>query len=201
VRERFGSHVASAHTLKPVVTDSRSRVDGRFDVSFVDQMPLLGSVRPNPGEAIGLEFKPNRERVRLAGILFLKPVDFRLNAEDLLHMVAELMGDHIGLSELAGRTEFRTELIEEGEVEIDLLVFGTVKRAGGFTRRAAAGIGRIAEENEFGVAIRAVFLGGKDLVPGVLNVVQEGRDIAHFRRLAILRGSKRKGQSQSRKLK
>ena len=43
-------------------------------------------------------------------------------------MVAELVGDDVGLGEVAGRAEALVELAEEAEVEVDLAVERAVER-------------------------------------------------------------------------
>ena len=53
-------------------------------------------------------------------------------------MVAELVGEHVGLGEVARRAEPRAQLAEEAEVEVDRLIGRAVERAGGGRRHAAA---------------------------------------------------------------
>ena len=43
--------------------------------------------------------------------------------------MAELVGEHVGLREVAGRAEPAMQLVEEAEIEIDLPVRRTVERA------------------------------------------------------------------------
>ena len=59
-------------------------------------------------------------------------------------MVADLMGDDIGQGEVAGRAEALRQLVEEGRVEIDLLVGRAVEGAHRRLRRAAAATWRAA---------------------------------------------------------
>jgi len=56
-------------------------------------------------------------------------VHFRLDAEDLLDVMSELVGDDIGLREISGCGETLPQLIEEGQVEIDPLVVRTIERS------------------------------------------------------------------------
>ena len=59
------------------------------------------------------------------------------NAKKILHVMADLMRDHVGLGELArfaaDRTAVKTrrDLIEERGVEINLLIAGTIERTHG----------------------------------------------------------------------
>ncbi len=54
-------------------------------------------------------------------------------------MMTDLVRDHIGLGEIAGRGEAAGELVEEGGVEIDAAVGRAVERAHARIRLAAAG--------------------------------------------------------------
>ncbi len=53
-------------------------------------------------------------------------------------MVADLMGDDIGLGEIAGRSEAARQLVEEGGVDVDLLVGRAIEGPHRRLRRAAA---------------------------------------------------------------
>jgi hypothetical protein len=46
----------------------------------------------------------------------LEAVDFFRGAEQILDMVADFMGDHIGLGEVTGCSESMRHLVEEGKV-------------------------------------------------------------------------------------
>ena len=66
----------------------------------------LGVVRPHAGEAVGLQLEAHGERVggRLVGPL-LRGVHLVGEAEQVLHVVADLVGDHVGLGEVAAGAE------------------------------------------------------------------------------------------------
>ena len=53
-------------------------------------------------------------------------------------MVADLVGNHVSLGEIAGRTEAPAELVIEGEVDIELVIVRAVERPDRGARRAAA---------------------------------------------------------------
>jgi hypothetical protein len=76
-----------------------------------------------------------------------------LDAENVLHVMADFVRQHVGLSEFAGRAKAPLELVIEAQIDVDLFVAGTVESAGCGLRAAAAGLGVVAEKNEFGVAI------------------------------------------------
>jgi hypothetical protein len=72
---------------------------------------------PDTGVTIGLEFHPNRQGISFdLRRLSLEAVDFFRGAEQILDMVADFMGDHIGLGEVTGCSESMRHLVEEGKV-------------------------------------------------------------------------------------
>src|SRR6266436_760846 len=93
--------------------------------------------------------------------------------------MADLVGDHIGLRELAGlalaATETGLDFAEERGIEVDLLILGTVERAHGALRRAAAGRVRLPLiEHEDRLAIGLPVL-PKDVRPHGINVADRNR--------------------------
>ena len=91
-------------------------------------------------------------------------------------MVADLVGDDIGVGELAGRTETLGQLVEEAHVEIDLAVLGAVERPRRRRHRAApAGVVVAVVEDERRVGVGDVRLCGQQLGPRVLG---RGEDLA-----------------------
>ena len=75
---------------------------------------LLRARRPDAREAIGLQFGPDAERVRsrIAAALALR-IHFRENAQQILHVVADFVRDHIGVRELAGCAQTPRHHIKE----------------------------------------------------------------------------------------
>ena len=103
----------------------------------------LGVVRPDAGEAVGLQLDPHLQRLapRLSPAALLRLLHLRQDAEQVLHVMADLVRDHIGLRELAGlaaaAAEARLELAEERGVEIDLAVVRAIERPHRALRHAA----------------------------------------------------------------
>src|SRR6476469_10752772 len=89
---------------------------------------------PHAGEAIGLQLNLHLDAVgcRLAAGRALCIFRTRQHAEQILHVVADLVRDHVSLRELTGfaaaAAKPRLYLVEERSVEIDLLVIGTIER-------------------------------------------------------------------------
>src|SRR5262249_45235351 len=108
---------------------------------------------------------------------FLRAPHLRLDPDELLDVVAELVRDDVGLREVAGRAEAIDELAVERQVDIDLLVLGAVERPGRRLREAAARLRRAREQDELGVVI----FGPELLLPRVLDVVKdEGDELDHL---------------------
>src|SRR6185295_5808110 len=129
VREAVGHDVAPRLLLQTVIADRRGGLQRGLDVTCLDQiLPVLpGVIGPYAGETVGLELDLHLEPVcvGLAHAALLR-LHLRQDAELVLHMMADLVRDHVGLRELAGRAiaaaEAAFELAEERRVEIDFLV-------------------------------------------------------------------------------
>src|SRR6185437_8924718 len=90
---------------------------------------VLGVRRPDAGVTVGLQFDLYLDRIALslarAGLQLL---GLPQRAGEILHMVANLVRNDIGLREVARRLEALRKLVEELRVEIDLLVGRAVER-------------------------------------------------------------------------
>lgn len=94
---------------------------------------------------------------------------FAFNAEDVLNVVADFVGQYVGLGEVAGGSEAGVEFFVEVEIDIDFFVGGAVEGAGGGFGGAAAGLGGIGEEHQCGWAV----LRTEDLAPLRLIVIED----------------------------
>src|SRR6185436_15830614 len=95
--------------------------------------------------------------------------------EQVLHVVSDLVGDHVGLREVAGRAEPVTQRAEEAEIEVELMVGRTVERSDRRARRAARRLDGAREEDELRVAVLLAEV-AEDLAPGVLGVGEHNGD-------------------------
>ena len=103
------------------------------------------------------------------------------DAEEVLHVVADLVRDHIGIGEIAAAAELLLHVVEEGHVEIDLLVDRAIERTHGGLRLAAARARHAAVENEPRIDIGDALLGRQHLAPDGLGLAQHGGyEIAHL---------------------
>ncbi len=95
-------------------------------------------------------------------------------------MVAHLVGDHVGLGEIARGAEARLQVAEEREVDVELLVAGTVEGAHGRLPHAAGRAHLPVIENQRRGAVLAVRL-LEDLAPDVLGAAENlGDELPHL---------------------
>src|SRR5215470_12636568 len=136
---------------------------------------------PDAGQAIGLQLDLDLQLVGLGAVHpLLLLLDPGKNSQRILHVMTDLVGDHIGLRELAGfafaAAETGLDLAEERGIEIDLLVVRTVERAHRALRHAAAlrtGLALVEDEHRLAIGL-AVAL--EDVGPFRVNVAEDGRD-------------------------
>ena len=147
-----GVHVALRLLLDAVVTHRCRRIKGLCDVvrgQLCDEAGLDRVVRPHAGEAIGLELRLDRAAAGPA-----RPAARRQEAEEVLDVMAVLVGDHVGLGERpAFGAELALELLEEAEVEVDELVLGAVERPDLRVRRSAGGVGRVGVQDRLRIGV------------------------------------------------
>ena len=155
--KEFRHHASGRLKLQRVVADRGCRLERRLDVAGFDQwrtalfhQPCILMVRPDAGEAIGLQFNLDLQAIGpdLVHALLLL-LDFRHHAEQVLDVMADFMGDHIGLRELAGAPlaamKPRLDFIEERGVRIDLLIVRAIERPHRALRHAATARGLALE--------------------------------------------------------
>ena len=96
-----------------------------------------GVVGPGAGVAVGLQFEPDAA----AGRAGLARGHLLVGAQQVLHVVAVLVGEHVGVDEGAALgAELRLQLVEEAQVDVDELVARAVEGPRAAGRRAAAGL-------------------------------------------------------------
>src|SRR5512139_2545435 len=98
--------MAARHSLQSIVADGRCRAEPFFEIARLDQVSFsVGVMTPDPGITIGLELHSDRKRVCFhLRHLSLKAMHLFSDAKEILHMMADLMGDHIGLSKVTHRS-------------------------------------------------------------------------------------------------
>ena len=110
-------------------------------------------------------------------MLLARGLDLIGNAEQLLHVMADLMGDDIGLRHVAWRIEPVLQLLVEIEVDIDLLVIRAVERAHLRQPHAAGRAHAAAEQHKLGIAV-ALAISRQEIAPYILGVGQNDRNEA-----------------------
>ena len=182
--EAIGDDAALGLALQLVVADRRRRGHRLIDVAIVDHPAAalpVGAVGPDAGETIGLQLGPHRKCVAIALAHALAHLlHLARDAEQVLHMMSDLVGDDVSLRELAWRAKTRRKLVEEAEVEIDPLVGWTVERSHGGLADAAVGPRGVAEKHQLRLAIDAAYI-AEDIGPDGLGALQHARHELHFR--------------------
>ena len=90
-------------------------------------------------------------------------------------MVADFVRDDVGLGEIAGNAEAAFQLVEETQVEIDFLVFGTIERSDGGAGKTAGRLHRAVEQHEFGISILAAHA-AELFVPDIFGIGEHDLD-------------------------
>ena len=184
--EAVGHHPARRLPLQRIVADRGCRRQCRVDIAGFEEARtlLLLAVDPDAGQAIRLQLDLDLQRVgfRLAAGLLLQPLHPRQDAEQVLDVMAGLMGDDIGRREFAGAAraaaKARLDLAEETGVEEDLLVRRAVERPHRRLRHAAApAIGGVAKQHD--ARPRIILPAGlEDLAPAVVDLAENAGDHA-----------------------
>src|SRR5688572_12480610 len=101
--------------LESVIADRRCSPQSLLEVPGFNEIAVtLGMMSPYPGETVGLQLHPNGEGVSLsAGCLMLKAIHPFGDAEKILDVMPDLVGDDIGLREVTRRAEPASQFVEE----------------------------------------------------------------------------------------
>src|SRR3954453_2068080 len=177
VRPRLRVDLALELLLEAVVADRRCGVESVGDVGLRqlgDVSRAHRTVRPDAGEAVGLQLEVDTAALR-PGDALANPAH---GAEQVLHVVAVLMSNDVGLRKRpAGRAEPGAQLVEETEVEIDVAIWRAVEGPDVRRRVAAAGLDLVGEQARLrrlvGLAGRVELAG-----PELLHAVDDADDSA-----------------------
>src|SRR5690349_6268449 len=100
-------------------------------------------MRPDAGQAISLQFHAHLDaiRFRAASNPALRFLRLRQDAKQVLHVMPDLVSNHIGFRELASLavapTESNLHVAEEGGIEVDAPVVRAIERAHRRLRKTA----------------------------------------------------------------
>jgi hypothetical protein len=130
VRERFGRDAPLRLLLHSIVPDRARRRERFGHIARIKLVHQPGMVAPYARVAIGLQLHAHGDRVELrlrdASARLFQPLEA---AGELLHVMPDLVRDHVGLGEIPGRAKARLQIAIKREVDVQLLVAGAVERA------------------------------------------------------------------------
>src|SRR5262245_58263864 len=127
--------VALGPTLQAIIANGGGRLHGCLDVAGLEELPLfLRVMGPYPGKAVGLQLDADLELIGFASVhTLLRLLHLWQDSEQVLHMVADLVSNHVGLRELAAlasdvaAAETLLDILKERGVEIDLLIVRAIE--------------------------------------------------------------------------
>src|SRR6516165_4023117 len=102
-------------------------------------------------------------------------LDLPGNTQQILHVMSNLMRDHICLGEVPRRPESIAKILEETHVEVDLLIERTVERTHCRLRKSASRVDRTREQDKLGFPVRFTCT-TKQIGPSVLGIGQNCRN-------------------------
>src|SRR5947209_18280739 len=97
--------------LDAIVADRRGRVERFLEVALLQAVAHLAGMRPHTGVAISLQLEPHGHLVRVVRALFLEPPDLRVGAQQVLHVMTELVRKYVVLREVSGSPEPLLQLL------------------------------------------------------------------------------------------
>src|SRR5262249_37084540 len=122
--------------------------------------------------AIGLEFKAHRQLVPRSRILPLRLPHLLLQSKQVLHVMANLVRQDVGLGEVSRGAEPAFQFVVEAEIDVYLLISGAIKRSRSGLRHATSRIHRITKKHQLGMPVlRAT--SSENLSPSVLRVIKD----------------------------
>ncbi len=156
--ERFRNHRAAGLALQRVVADLAGGVERGLDIPLF-QAPaafLLRTPRPHSGEAIGLQLDLDAQGIGVGvAAVLAHGIHLGQDAQQVLHVVPDLVADHIGVGELARCIELPGHEVEEAHVQIHDPVIGTVERPGCRLPLAAGRGVAVGEQHQLGILVGA----------------------------------------------
>src|SRR5262249_11213588 len=121
-----------------------------FDVARFDKLPFrLCPICPNTGKTIRLQLDSDLQSISFClAHPTLRLLHLGKQSEQILHVVPDLVCDHISLRELTGlaanvaSTKPSLKILKETCIEIDLLIQRAIKRTHSRLRKSATGLCR-----------------------------------------------------------
>ena len=136
---------------------------------------LIGMVCPGSGQEIRLKLEANRQ---LLGLIIahssLARAHLFADAEQVLDVMSDLMGDDVSSGEVTGRIVAVFHLLEEGEVDVNLLIRGAIKGPEGRAREPTCRLNLPGEEHQTRFSVVPIHF-PELLVPDVFGVTKDYR--------------------------
>src|SRR6202163_2854038 len=177
MREALRIDVPSSHSLQTIVADSSGCLQCPIEVSDFEQVALIRGVCPHPGETICLQLQAHGSGFGRLWIPHLSRLGRAFDPQQLLHVMSDFMGQHVGFCKLARGAKTSFQFVEEIQVDVHLFVLRTIKRTRRRLSHATTGVDGIAKQNEFGMMILHAFT-REDFSPRVLSIVEnEGHEL------------------------
>ncbi|MEZ4398722.1 MAG: hypothetical protein R3B06_01790 [Kofleriaceae bacterium] len=143
-----------------------------LDVARLDELLLGGALGPDAGVAVGLELLPHRHRVLQRLVAAHRLADLVVGAQQVLQVVAVLVGQHVGLGEVARGAEPVAQVAVEAHVDVGVGVGRAIERPDVGRGLAAPGVDRAGEHAEDGGLVREP-VGSEHLGEGALDIVDD----------------------------
>ena len=86
--------------------------------------------------------------------------------------MSDFVRNDVGARKIAGRAEALRQLVEKSEVEVDVLVAGTIERSRRRAREAAGGLDLTTKQNQLRRLIAAAGL-LEDFTPYILGIAED----------------------------
>jgi hypothetical protein len=95
--------------------------------------------------------------------------------EQILHVMSNFVGYHIGLCEIASGTQTFLEQTVKTEVDVNASIVRAIKRTARATGEPATGPSLVREEHELRLLVLSAHF-PEDLMPGVFGIGENDRD-------------------------
>src|SRR5215831_4307708 len=177
VGERFRHDAAHRLALQTVVADRGGGVEAFLDVAGLEDLArALGVGGPDARQAVGLELHAHLERVAVGlAATALRLLDALGDAEQVLDVMADLVGDEVGLGEVARGPDLVTQIAIERQIDIELVIARTVEGAHRRLGEAASRLHGAAEQHEARLLVAPTHP-VEELAPRILRIGEDDRD-------------------------
>ena len=121
--------VAAGLFLEPVIPDGICSAQRLLDIALLENLARpFGPVCPYACITVSLQLEHDGKFIGLRLVYrALSLLHLSGGTEQVLDMVPYLVGDHIGLCKISGRSVLSPQIIEKTQIQVDFLVTGTIE--------------------------------------------------------------------------